>query len=114
MYDENASFSLDWAPQTFPPRQPTAEGAWRVVSDDGSPVGVVWMQSSPASAGVSWINQSESIEKLRQHFKDAVAADTPPIAAYNMTDFMGLQLSSEQRGALSGVDDDLQEMSEEA
>jgi hypothetical protein len=80
-----------------------------MVLEDGRPIGVVWlMPDEPAGAGVTWLRQTESVEKLRRHFVQAVQAGTSAVMAYNATELLdGVKLTPEQRGPLSAVDEEM-------
>jgi len=109
------SFSLTWAPPRYPGRVEGGQGSYATVLDGDTPVGVVWLQSEPkAGAGVLWVKQTESIEKIRRHLEIAVEAGVSEMEAFNAIDLIeGVEVGVERHGDLSGVDELLESFDED-
>lgn len=116
MYDEDAKFSLTAVSPRYAALRPDEDGSWRIVTDSGAPVGVVWlMPGDPSGVGVVWLRQPKPVETLFRHFTEARMAGTTATAAYNAAELLaGVNLGPEQTGKLSGVTDELADMMDES
>lgn len=105
--DQNAEEPLYVAsvPYGYGMLDPTKEGAWRVVSEDGRAVALLWTDFED-STGISWVEQTDLVMKIRQLLSTMKMIGRSASIAYTLADTIeGADFGPHEFGTLSGAQD---------
>lgn len=110
MYEKDAQFDRGWRPKRYPGFDDASTGVWRLVLEDGDPIGVIWLSAD--SAGVQWVTQTDGVIRVAKLFDEYAAIDTSAHDAYLVVTRAtpGVTFSDEMTGQMSGVSSALVEI----
>jgi hypothetical protein len=88
-------------PTGYAPLDPTKEGAWRILSEEGRPVALLWSDFEDG-AGIAWVEQTDLVMQVRKLLSTMKLMGRPAGIAYAMADTIeGTDFGPDQYGILS-------------